>query len=464
MDWLYYDNTTGEEMKQLEQSLTEGSLGKKIFLFSLPLMLSNLLQVLFNMADIAVVGKFAGSNALGSVGSTSILVTLFTSFLIGVGGGINVLVALHIGAGNKKEAKETITTAYVLCLCMGILLLIVGISSARGILSLMNTKPELIDGAVLYLRIYFLGLPAVGVYNCGNAVLSAAGDTKKPLYFLSIAGAINIALNLLLVIVFHLDVAGVAIASIISQYISAILITYAITHGDNVYTISLRHQTLHALVLKDKLIAILKLGLPSGLQNMVFMFANLFVQVGVNSFSATMVAANSAAANADGPVYEVMAAFYVACSSFMGQNLGAKKKDRVLKSYFVSLSYSFFIGLILGLTILFMGPDFLLLFTSDPAVIELGMYRLKIMSVSYAFSAFMDCTIAASRGLGKTVVPTFIVIMGSCVFRVIWIYTIFAYFKTIPSLYLLYIFSWTITAAAEIIYFQAIYRKEMRGV
>lgn len=451
-------------MKQLEQNLTEGSLGKKIFLFSLPLMLSNLLQVLFNMADIAVVGKFAGSNALGSVGSTSILVTLFTSFLIGVGGGINVLVALHIGAGNKKEAKETITTAYVLCLCMGILLLIVGISSARGILSLMNTKPELIDGAVLYLRIYFLGLPAVGVYNCGNAILSAAGDTKKPLYFLSIAGVVNVALNLLLVIVFHLDVAGVAIASIISQYISAILITYAITHGDNVYTISLHHQTLRSLVFKDKLTAILKLGLPSGLQNMVFMFANLFVQVGVNSFSATMVAANSAAANADGPVYEVMAAFYVACSSFMGQNLGAKKKDRVLKSYFVSLSYSFFIGLILGLTILFMGPDFLLLFTSDPAVIELGMYRLKIMSVSYAFSAFMDCTIAASRGLGKTVVPTFIVIMGSCVFRVIWIYTIFAYFKTIPSLYLLYIFSWTITATAEIIYFQAIYRKEMRGV
>lgn len=451
-------------MKQLEQNLTEGSLGKKIFLFSLPLMLSNLLQVLFNMADIAVVGKFAGSNALGSVGSTSILVTLFTSFLIGVGGGINVLVALHIGAGNKKEAKETITTAYVLCLCMGILLLIVGISSARGILSLMNTKPELIDGAVLYLRIYFLGLPAVGVYNCGNAILSAAGDTKKPLYFLSIAGVVNVALNLLLVIVFHLDVAGVAIASIISQYISAILITYAITHGNNVYTISLRHQTLRSLVFKDKLIAILKLGLPSGLQNMVFMFANLFVQVGVNSFSATMVAANSAAANADGPVYEVMAAFYVACSSFMGQNLGAKKKDRVLKSYFVSLSYSFFIGLILGLTILFMGPDFLLLFTSDPAVIELGMYRLKIMSVSYAFSAFMDCTIAASRGLGKTVVPTFIVIMGSCVFRVIWIYTIFAYFKTIPSLYLLYIFSWAITATAEIIYFQAIYRKEMSGV
>lgn len=450
-------------MKQLEQNLTEGSLGKKILIFSLPLMLTNLLQVLFNMADIAVVGKFAGSNALGSVGSTSILVTLFTSFLIGVGGGINVLVALHIGADHKKEAKETITTAFVLCLCMGILLLVIGIASAHGILSLMNTKPELIDGAVLYLRIYFLGLPAVAVYNCGNAVLSASGETRKPLYFLSVSGVINIILNLILVIVFHLDVAGVAIASIVSQYISAILITYAIVHGDHIYTVSLFHQPLNELVIKDKLIAILKLGLPSGFQNMVFMFANLFVQVGVNSFSATMVAANSAAANADSPVYEVMAAFYVACSSFMSQNLGAKKKDRVLKSYFISLSYSFFTGLVLGLTILFMGPKFLILFTSDPAVIELGMYRLKIMSVSYAFSAFMDCTIAASRGIGRTVVPTFIVIMGSCVFRVIWIYTIFAYFKTIPSLYLLYIFSWTITAIAEIIYFRIIYLKEVKN-
>lgn len=457
----------GGEMKHAEQNLTEGSLPKKILFFSLPLMCTNLLQVLFNMADLAVVGKFAGSNALGSVGSTSILVTLFTGFLIGLGGGINVLVALYIGAGNKKETRQTVSTAYLLCLVMGIALMLFGIGSARGILSLMNTKPELIDDAVLYLHIYFLGLPAVGVYNCGNAVLSAAGDTRKPLCYLSLAGAVNIILNLILVIVFHLDVAGVAIASIISQYISAILISRALTRGGHIYTISLKAPLLPdekdriSLLRKDKLIAILKLGLPAGFQNVVFMFANLFVQTGINSFSATMVAANSAAANADGPVYEVMAAFYVACSSFMGQNLGAHKKDRVLKSYFVCLGYSFFIGLILGLFILWMGPNFLLLFTSEAAVVEAGMHRLRIMSVSYAVSAFMDCTIAASRGLGKTVVPTIIVIMGSCVFRVIWIYTIFAYFKTIPSLYLLYIFSWTITAIAEIIYFRYIYRREI---
>lgn len=443
-------------MKQLEQTLTEGSLPKKIFLFSLPLMFSNLLQVLFNMADIAVVGKFAGSNALGSVGSTTILVGLFTGFLIGLGGGINVLVALHIGAQNEKEVKETVSTSYILCIAMGILLLFIGFFGAHPILSLMNTKEELLDGAVLYLRIYFLGLPALAIYNCGNAVLSAAGDTKKPLIYLSIAGVINVILNLVFVIGFHLDVAGVAIASIVSQYLSAILITLTLIRSSKIYSLP---RNWNSFIKRDKLIALLKLGLPAGLQNVIFMFANLFVQTGVNSFSATMVAGNSAAANADSLTYEVMAAFYVACSSFMGQNLGAKKKERVLKSYFISLTYSFLIGLFLGVSVLLMGPAFLSLFSSDATVIDAGMYRLKIMSISYAFSAFMDCTIAASRGLGKTIVPTIIVVLGSCVFRVIWIYTIFAYFKTIPSLYLLYIFSWSITAIVEIIYFRKVYQE-----
>lgn len=443
-------------MKQLEQTLTEGSLPQKIFLFSLPLMFSNLLQVLFNMADIAVVGKFAGSNALGSVGSTTILVGLFTGFLIGLGGGINVLVALHIGAQNEKEVKETVSTSYILCIAMGILLLFIGFFGARSILSLMNTKEELLDGAVLYLRIYFLGLPALAIYNCGNAVLSAAGDTKKPLIYLSIAGVINVILNLVFVISFHLDIAGVAIASIVSQYLSAILITLTLIRSSKIYSLP---RNWNSFIKRDKLIALLKLGLPAGLQNVIFMFANLFVQTGVNSFSATMVAGNSAAANADSLTYEVMAAFYVACSSFMGQNLGAKKKERVLKSYFISLTYSFLIGLFLGVSVLLMGPAFLSLFSSDAAVIDAGMYRLKIMSISYAFSAFMDCTIAASRGLGKTIVPTIIVVLGSCVFRVIWIYTIFAYFKTIPSLYLLYIFSWSITAIVEIIYFRKVYQE-----
>lgn len=444
-------------MKQDLKDLTQGNLGKQILIFSLPLMLSNVLQVLFNMADIAVVGQFAGSMALGSVGSTSILVAMFTGFLIGVSGGINVLVALHLGAKNRKEVTETVHTAALLSLIIGVVLTLIGVCFAEGVLELLNTKPELIDGAVLYIRIYFLGMPALAIYNFGNAVFSAAGDTKRPLRYLAIAGVVNVVLNLFFVIVCHMDVAGVAVASIISQYLSAVMILDALFRTKEVYGLKVGLLRFSLDKVKD----LLGIGLPSGLQNAIFQIANLFIQAGVNSFSATMVSGNSAAANADALVYDVMAAFYTACSSFMGQNYGAKKRERVLKSYFVSLAYSFGIGLILGVSLVALGETFLALFTREPAVIEAGMKRLTIMGFSYAISSFMDCTIAASRALGKSLAPTIIVFMGSCVFRVIWVHTIFAYFKTIPSLYLLYMFSWSITAIAEIIYFVKVYRERM---
>lgn len=444
-------------MKQDAKDLTQGKLGKQILIFSLPLMLSNVLQVLFNMADIAVIGQFAGSLSLGSVGSTSILVAMFTGFLIGVSGGINVLAALHLGAKNRKEVTETVHTAALLSLMIGVILTLIGVCFARNVLELLNTKPELIDGALLYIRIYFLGMPALAIYNFGNAVFSAVGDTKRPLRYLALAGVVNIVLNLFFVIVCHMDVAGVALASIISQYLSAVMILAALFRTREVYGLRLKQLRLTRGKVKD----ILGIGLPSGLQNAIFQIANLFIQVGVNSFSTTMVSGNSAAANADALVYDVMAAFYTACSSFMGQNYGAKKKGRILKSYFVSLAYSFGIGLVMGVTLVCFGETFLALFTREPAVIEAGMKRLTIMGLSYAVSAFMDCTIAASRALGKSLVPTIIVFMGSCVFRVIWVYTIFAYFNTIPSLYLLYVFSWSITAIAEIIYFVKVYRERM---
>lgn len=442
-------------MKQKKQDLTQGSLGKQILIFSFPLMISNVLQVLFNMADIAVVGQFAGSAALGSVGSTTTLVTLFTGLLIGMSGGINVLVARHIGARNKKDIAETVHSAALLSLLAGVIILLAGFCFSRGILEILHTKEELIDGAALYLRIYFLGMPALAVYNFGNAVFSAVGDTKRPLCYLSAAGVVNIILNLFFVILCGMDVEGVAIASVISQYISAVLIVVKLFRSQEVY--SLRLSFLH--LTSNKVKAILSIGIPSGLQNAIFQMANLFIQAGVNSFSATMVEGNSAAANADGLVYDVMAAFYTAGSSFIGQNYGARKKDRIFKSYLVSLAYSFGIGLVLGLLLVAFGPAFLSLFTNDTAVVEAGMKRLTIMGFSYSVSAFMDATIAASRGLGKSLVPTFIVIMGSCVFRILWVYTVFAYFGTITSLYLLYVFSWSITAVAEIIYFRRIYKK-----
>lgn len=429
--------------------MTQGKLSTQILKFSAPLMLSNVLQVLFNMSDIAVVGQFAGSAALGSVGSTATLIFLFTGFLIGIGNGINARTAMYLGSRSERDTEETVHSSCILSLIIGLVLLVIGTVFARPLLELLNTKEELIDGACLYLRIYFLGMPALALYNCGNAIFSAAGNTKKPLVYLLIAGVINVLLNLFFVIVCKLDVAGVAIASAVSQYVSAVLIIVALLRTDEAY--GLRPSKLR--LYRDKSRSVLALGVPAGLQNSIFAIANLFIQSGINSFDAVIVEGNSAAANADSLVYDVMAAFYIACSSFMGQNFGAGNRERVLKSYGWCLLYSFAAGAILGALLLLFGEEFLSVFSSDPEVIEAGMIRLKIMGLCYAFSAFMDCTIAASRGLGKSAVPMLLVFLGSCVFRIVWVYTVFAHFGTLESLYLLFIFSWSITAIAEMLYF-----------
>lgn len=444
-------------MQKEKQDLTRGPLGKQILFFSIPLIFSNLLQVLFNMADVAVLGKFAGTMALGAVGSTTTFVTMFTDFLIGLSGGINVLTARHFGAKDKKNIVETVHTSLLLSIGAGFLLLLGGWVFSKGILLLLQTKQELLGGAILYIRIYLLGMPALAVYNFGNAVFSAVGETKRPLYYLSFAGISNVVLNLFFVIVCHMDVAGVAAASVISQYISAFLIVRALAKSREMY--ALRLKDLHISGKNAR--AIIQIGVPAGLQNAIFQMANLFIQTGVNSFSATFVAGNAAAMNEDAIVFSVMMAFYTACGSFMGQNYGAGKKERIWKSYLYSLAYAFGSGLILGVSMVFFGTFFLRLFTSDPAVIEAGMYRVTFMGLFFGFSAFMDCTIAASRAIGKSFVPTVIVLLGACVFRIVWIYTIFAYFRTVPSLYLLYIFSWSITACAEIIYFINIYKKHI---
>ena len=333
------------------QNLTEGPLARQIFRFSVPLMLSNILQVLFNMADIATVGRFVGPHALGSVGSTTTLVTLFTGFLIGLSGGVNVMAARYFGAKNEHDVRETVHTSLLLCLAAGMLLLLCGVFFSRGLLEMLNTKEELIDGAALYLRVYFLGMPALAVYNFGNAVFSAVGNTKKPLLFLTTAGVINVVLNLFFVIVCKLGVVGVAIASAASQYVCSILIIFSLLRSKE--SIALRPRELR--IAPDKAKFVLRLGIPAGLQNSIFAIANLFIQTGVNSFNAVIVEGNSAAANADALVYDVMAAFYMACSSFMSQNLGARKKERVLRSYFISLGYSFGAGAALGVSLVFFG-------------------------------------------------------------------------------------------------------------
>ena len=437
--------------------MTTGSLWKKIFAFSVPLMFSQVLQVLFNMADVAVVGRFASARALGAVGSTTILVTLFTGFLIGMGSGVNVITAQHLGAKEERKTFEFTHTALLVCLLTGLLICALCLLLARFMLNLLNTKPELIDGAELYFRIYALGMPALALFNYGNGVLSANGDTSRPLIYLTIAGVANVILNLFFVIVCGMAENGVALASIITQYMSAAMILWHMSRQHDDCRLSLKKVRFY----KGHARHLLGLGLPAGLQNAIFAIANLFIQAGVNSLDTVMVEGNSAAANADALIYNVMAAFYTACGSFIGQNYGARRKDRIKKSFLISLTYSFGAGVLLGAGILAAGPRFLSLFTAEPAVVEAGMHRLRVMSLSYGISAFMDCTIAASRGLGKSLAPTVIVLLGSCAFRILWVYTVFAHFGTITSLYLLYAFSWAITAVAEIWYFLRVYRKEV---
>ena len=329
---------------------------------------------------------------------------------------------------------------------------------AAPMLELLRTKDDLLPGAVLYFRIYALGMPALGIFNFGNAVLSASGDTKRPLAYLTAAGILNVILNLFFVIVCKMAADGVALASVISQYLSAVLILIHMVRLQDSCRVEGKRLRLH----RGEAGRILGLGIPAGIQHMIFAVANLFIQVGINSFDSTVVSGNSAAVNVDNVIYNVMAAFYTACSTFMGQNWGAGNKDRMMKSYYISLGYSFLIAAVLGVGFLLCGEPFLYIFTNDADVVAAGMERMQIMCFSYCISAFMDCTIAACRGIGRSFVPTIIVILGSCVFRVAWIYTVFAHFHTIRSLYMLYPFSWVLTGAAEIAYFLYCYKKYVK--
>ncbi len=438
--------------------MTQGSLGRQIIGFSLPLMFTNLLQMLFSMVDLAVVGRFSSSAAMGSVGSTTTLIFLFTGFLMGLGSGVNVLVATHFGARSEKNVRESVHTSFLVCLIAGFLMLALGLIFARPLLELLNTRDDLIDGAELYLRIYFLGMPAAALYNYGNGVLNAIGDTKTPLIYLSVAGVLNVILDLAFVIGLGMSTDGVALASMLSQCVSAGLIVRSLMRSTDIYRLNLRELRFY----RDKASHVLSIGVPAGLQNAIFSVANLFIQAGVNSFSTVVVEGNSAAGNVDNLVYAVMNAFYIACSSFVGQNFGAGKVDRVRKSYLLTLGYAALAAAVFGGLFLLFGRQFLSLFTPEAEVIDAGLQRIAVMCFSFPLSALMDNTTAASRGLGKGLVPMILVFLGSCVFRVIWIYTVFAYFHTIGSLYLLYPFSWLITGTAEIAYFVYCYRKYVR--
>ena len=429
--------------------MTEGDLMSKILLFSLPLMASSLLQLLFNAADIIVVGKFAGHQSLAAVSSTSSLINLIVNIFIGLSVGTNVLVARFIGANQYDDISKTVHTSIYISIVGGILLTIFGLFMAKPLLELMNTPADVIDLAALYLRIYFLGMVAQLIYNYGAAILRAKGDTKRPLYFLFIAGIVNVILNLILVIVFHLDVAGVAIATVISQIISAVFIFYCLMGESDAMRLHVKQIRLD----KEKFLQILEIGLPAGIQGSIFSISNVLIQTSVNSFGSTIMAGNGAAANIEGFVYAGMNAFYQSCLTFTGQNYGAKKFDRILKTLGSCLFLVTVTGLVLGVGAWFFGDILLSIYASEQAVIEAGLIRLFYVSMPYFLCGIMDVMVGSLRGLGYSIVPMIVSLIGACGLRILWLVTVFPMYNTIDSIYISYPVSWTITALVHIITF-----------
>ena len=349
--------------------MCSGSIFKKMLMFALPLMCSSILQLLFNAADIVVVGRFAGDNALAAVGSNTALINLLTNLFVGLSIGSNVLTARYYGAKQEKDLKETVHTSMMLSIYSGILLTVIGVVAARQILTWMQAPEEVIGLAELYLRIYFVGMTATMIYNFGSAILRAIGDTKRPLYYLLAAGVVNVVLNLFFVIVCRLGVAGVAIATVISQTISAFLVVRCLMKEQGAIRLELKELRIE----KDKLMRILQIGLPAGFQGIVFSLSNVVIQSAINSFGAIAVAGNSAAANIEGFVYMAMNAFYQATISFTSQNFGAKKKDRINKILFAGQVYVVATGLILGSLAVFFGKELLGIYSASPEVIAAGM-------------------------------------------------------------------------------------------
>ena len=447
--------------KNYEIDMCNGPITGKMLRFALPLMLSSMLQLLFNAADIITVGKFGSEHSLAAVGSNTALINLLTNLFIGLSIGANVLVARFYGAKNGEELNETVHTAMLLSLISGLILTVTGVIFARYFLIWMKTPAEILDLATTYLMIYFLGMPAMMIYNFGSAILRAIGDTKRPLYFLAAAGVINIILNILLVVVFRLDVKGVGIATVISQTVSAILIIRCLAKSNGDIKLELKKLRLS----RGKIGAILRIGLPAGLQGSIFSLSNVVIQSSVNLFGPVVVKGNSAAQNLEGFVYFSMNAFHHATLSFTSQNMGAKKYDRLGKILKNGLCLAILFGAGFGGTVILFGRNLLSIYTNDGAAISAGMTRLYIITGTYTLCGIMDVMVGAIRGIGYTVLPTIVSLIGACALRLVWLATVFRIpkFHTINTVYLSYPITWLVTIIAHVICYIIIRKKNRFG-
>lgn len=436
--------------------LTSGPMLQKIILFSLPLAASSILQLLFNAADVVVVGRFAGSTALAAVGSNGALINLLVNLFVGMSLGANVVAARCFGAKDDVGVRNTVQTSVTLGLVSGVLLAFVGFFAARGLLELMSCPEDVIDLSTLYLRIYFIGMPMNMLYNFSSALLRSVGDTKRPLYCLAAAGIINVVLNLVFVIGFHLSVAGVALATIISQTVSACLVTWILTREKGALHLDLRHLGFH----KGALLQILRIGLPAGLQSTVFSLSNVVIQSAINSFGSTIVAGNSAASNIEGFVYTAMNSFAQAAVTFTSQNVGARRYDNLDRVMRNCLLCAIVTGLVLGGGAALAGAPLLHFYSTDEAVVAAGLARLHVISATYLLCGTMDVLASCLRGRGYSVLPMVVSLVGSCLLRLVWIATIFQMFRSTTTLYISYPLSWILTALVHLICLLVVRKKQ----
>ena len=441
--------------KSYEMDMCNGPLLGKILIFAVPLMLSGILQLLFNAADIIVVGRFSGSHALAAVGSTSALINLLVNVFIGLSVGTNVLIAQYYGAKDRKNISETVHTSVLISLISGFILVFVGVALAKPILKLMGTPDDVLNQAVLYIRIYFLGMPVTMLYNFGAAILRAIGDTKRPLYFLSIAGVVNVVLNLIFVIAFDMGVAGVALATVISQVISAALVVRCLVCMDGICRLNLKKLHIH----RDKLMRMVQIGLPAGMQGAIFSLSNVLIQSSVNSFGSVAMAGNTAAANIEGFVYNSMNAVHQTALSFTSQNVGAKKYKRIGKILTQCLLIVSAIGLTMGIGAYALGKPLLHIYSSDPEVIQYGLARMQGICVTYFLCGIMDVMVGSLRGMGCSIMPMLVSLTGACGFRILWIFTVFAWKHSLFVLYISYPISWIITAGVHMICYTVVKKK-----
>lgn len=432
-----------------EIDMCNGTLMDKLISFSLPLMLSGILQLLFNAVDIIVVGRFTGSQALAAVGSTTALINIFTNLFIGISLGANVLAARFYASGKEKEMSETVHTSITLALISGLVMALAGVLLARFALNLMGTPNDVIDQSVLYMRIYFLGMPFFMLYNYGAAILRAVGDTKRPLFFLVISGMTNAVLNLVLVIVFHMGVAGVAIGTIVSQLISSILVLRCLYTSNTSYRLYFSKLGIKTQYLKQ----IFQVGIPAGIQSTVINLSNALLQSSVNSFGSVAMAGYTAANNIFGFLYMSVNAVTQSCMSFTSQNYGVKKLKRMDRVLLDCMILSVGVTLTLGCGAYFFGPELLKIYTSDADVIRCGVEVLAFTTVPYFCCGIMDLLPGALRGMGYSGVPMIFSIIGTVGTRIVWIFGLFPAHRSLSFLFISYPVSWILTILMQAVCF-----------